>query len=173
MKLVPMRYKGFEWQHNPREIKFECEKAVKEFLSPEQTSYVQNLGRKNRLISGTGELYGADCLEKFHKLWLLFESGGSGILSIPNTEPVYATFESLTLLGKPQPDLLTYSFVFRENMERKKQNTSSRHTASYGETLWDISYKYEASIDELVRLNPSVKRPDELLEGQVILLADV
>lgn len=173
MKLVPMRYKGFEWWHNPREIKFECEKAVKEFLSPDKLSYVQNLGRKNRLISGTGELCGADCMEKFSMLFRLFESGGTGILSVPNTEPIYATFESLAVLGEPKPDILTYSFVFRENMEYKKQEVSHFHTAQSGETLWDISYEYSVPIERLVSLNPGIKHPDEISEGQVILLAEL
>ena len=30
MKLVPMRFKGVQWHHNPKELVFECDKTVKE-----------------------------------------------------------------------------------------------------------------------------------------------
>ena len=88
MKLVPMRFKGVQWHHNPKELVFECDKAVKELNSPNGTSYIQNMGRKNMLISGTGELYGADCLEQFDRLLSLFREGGQGVLAIPKITPV-------------------------------------------------------------------------------------
>ena len=47
MKLVPMRFKGVQWHHNPKELVFECDKTVKELNSPNGTSYIQNMGRKN------------------------------------------------------------------------------------------------------------------------------
>ena len=56
MKLVPMRFKGVQWHHNPKELVFECDKTVKELNSPNGTSYIQNMGIKNMIISGTGEL---------------------------------------------------------------------------------------------------------------------
>ena len=83
MKLVPMRFKGVEWHHNPREITFTFDKTVTETPSPFGKAAVQNLGRKNRLIQGEGELYGADCTRQFRRLLELFKSGGSGALAIP------------------------------------------------------------------------------------------
>ena len=61
MKLIPMRFMGYEWHHNPREIKFECAKKVSESLVPESIAEIQETGRKNMIVSGVGELYGADC----------------------------------------------------------------------------------------------------------------
>lgn len=46
MKLVPMRFKGVQWHHNPREISFECDKIINELQSPYGSSYIQNTGRK-------------------------------------------------------------------------------------------------------------------------------
>ena len=54
MTLVPMRFKNYEWRYNPEEISFECEKNIQELNSPKNTAYIQNLGRKNRLIKGKG-----------------------------------------------------------------------------------------------------------------------
>lgn len=170
MKLIPMRFMGYEWHHNPREITFECEKTVTERLVPYDVSQIQQTGRKNMVIKGTGELYGEDCMEQFERLFELFRRGGAGVLAIENTEPVFAVFESVKILGAPKENVLTYGFVFREVMEEKESGKNTFHTARGGENLWDISYKYNIVIDELVRLNPQIKRPDIVAEGEVIRL---
>jgi hypothetical protein len=170
MKLLPMRFMGYEWHHNPREITFECEKTINENLVPMSDSEIQDTGRKNMLIKGVGELYGSDCLEQFEALLSLFKKGGTGVLSVEELEPVFAVFESVKLLGTPREDVLTYSFVFREVMSEKEKAVPCRHIAGNGETLWDISYKYGIVIDELVRLNPQVRRPDILTEGEEVRL---
>lgn len=170
MKLIPMRFMGYEWHHNPREISFECAKTVAERLVPYDESQIQQTGRKNMVINGTGELYGEDCVEQFKALLELFKKGGTGVLAIENFEPVFAVFESVKILGTPRENVLTYGFAFREVMEEKESGKSSFHTACDGENLWDISYKYGVVIDELVRLNPQIKRPDVVPEGEVIRL---
>ena len=65
MNLVPMRFKGVEWHHNPREITFSCENGVYEHKAPFGKAYIQNTGRRNMVIRGEGELYGADCDAQF------------------------------------------------------------------------------------------------------------
>ena len=170
MKLVPMRFKGFDWHHNPREITFECKRKVNEHKSPFGKAYIQDTGRNNMVIKGVGELYGTDCLEQFDALLQLFKKGGQGVLAIPKLTPIYAVFESLKILGEPKPDVLTYSFVFREVMESKTDTKSMSYIAESGETLWDISHKFNIPIDELVSLNIHIKRPDISVEGSVIKL---
>nr|DAU20899.1 MAG TPA: LysM [Caudoviricetes sp.] len=170
MKLVPMRYKGVEWHHNPREITFECDKKLNELKSPYGQSYIQNIGRKNMKISGTGELYGGDCLQQFDSLLKLFKQGGGGVLSLPKLSPIYAEFESLKIIGEPKPDALTYSFVFREVMDKKHSCKKIVCITKEGENLWDISYRYGIDIDSLVTLNPHIKRPDIVEDGSVIRL---
>jgi hypothetical protein len=165
-----MRFKGVQWHHNPREIAFECEKHINELHAPFGRSYVQDTGRRNRLIKGEGELYGADCREQFARLYELFRSGGSGVLAIPKLGTVYAVFERLTLKGMPKSDVLTYGFLFREVMEREKQDKRTVCTAQPGDTLWEISYRYGVGIDALVALNPQIKRPDEPLDGKEVAL---
>lgn len=165
MKLVPMRFKGVQWHHNPAEISFECDKQINEMKAVDGDSYIQNMGRKNMRISGKGQLYGEDCLEQFERLLELFEQGGCGVLAIDKIKPFYAVFESVKILGKPKPDVLEYSFAFREIMEKKSQRQTTVCVADGCKNLWDISYEYGISIDKLVALNPDVKRPDELAEG--------
>lgn len=170
MKLVPMKFKGVSWHHNPREIKFECEKNIGELCAPFEKSYIQNMGRKNMIISGTGELYGSDCMEQFSSLLELFKQGGTGVLSIPKLPSIFAVFESLKISGEPKPDVLCYSFVFREVMEEKLSSPMGAHVMKYGETLWDVAYLYDMPVEQLVRLNPEIRRPDESVEGFVVIL---
>lgn len=164
-----MKFKGYKWHHNPHELVFEDEKKVSELTAPFDKSVVQNAGRRNMRISGEGELYGEDCLDQFLRLLELFREGGSGVLSIAGIPSVYAVFESLKLVGRPRPDILTYRFVFRELME-ERDDKLREVTAAPNENLWDISYRFGIDIDTLVRLNPQVRRPDELTAGEVVRL---
>lgn len=165
MKLVPMRFKGFEWHHNPAEISFECNKQVNELKSPNGKAYIQNMERRNMLVKGRGQLFGEDCLEQFDRLFRLFRQGGAGVLAIDKMEPIFAVFESLKISAEPKPDVLEYEFVFREIMNKKQGNKQSVYVIKNGETLWDVSYITGIKIDTLVMLNPEIKRPDEVCGG--------
>ena len=55
-------------------------------------------------------------------------------------------------------------------MEKKKQDKIDVYTVENGECLWDVSYKFGVPIDTLVKLNPSVKRPDIPLDGKAVKL---
>lgn len=165
-----MRFCGVQWHHNPRRISFECEKNINELQSVSGRALVQNCGRKNMLIKGEGELYGADCMQQFERLFELFKTSGAGILSVSGISPVYAVFEELKIAGMPKPDILTYGFVFREIMQKKHAGKPVSHIARDGENLWDISEKYGISIDTLVTLNPQIRRPDIVDEGEAVRL---
>ena len=58
MKPVPMKFGEYVWHHNPQNISFECDRSVAEMKSPFGESSVQDMGRKNMKISGSGQLYG-------------------------------------------------------------------------------------------------------------------
>lgn len=168
--LVPMRFNGVEWHHNPYEIIFECDKKVNETVSPCGTSYIHNSGRKNMTVRGTGELCGSDCVQQFNSLLQLFRQNTAGILSIQNIQPFYAVFESLKIVGKPKPDKLMYSFLFREKMQISKSALPAVHFVGINQTLWDISYIYKIPIETLVALNTNIKCTDNLLSGDVVKL---
>ena len=169
MKLIPMRFKGVTWRHNPRELAFESEKQVTELHAPFEGCAVQDTGRKGMCVRGEGELLGADCMEQFAALLALFREGGSGVLSIEGVKPFSAVFESLKLVGKPKPDVLTYRFLFREVMS-DADNKPRTYTVGANENLWDVSCRFGVGIDALVALNPQVRRPDIVAEGEVVRL---
>lgn len=170
MGLVPMRFKSYEWRHNPRQISFECKKNINELKAPYTGAYIQNTGRQNMIIRGEGELVGSDCLEQFGRLFELFRQGGCGVLAIPKTEPIFAVFEEIKILGEPKPNLLGYSFVFREVMAEKQVTRPDTYKTTSGENLWDVSYKFGIPIDKLAKLNPEIKRPDEVDIGYEVRL---
>lgn len=170
MKLAPMKFGTYSWKYNPRKITFECEKSVNEMKIPFGFSTVQNMGRRNMMIKGEGELVGADCAEQFKRLFEVFRNSGVEVLTIPEMSGIYAVFESLEIIGEPKPDVLSYRFVFREITEKKQTEKESFTYAKDGQTLWDISAGKGISIDRLVLLNPDVKFPDSNLFGKRVCL---
>ena len=160
MTLAQMRFAGFTWFHNPKEIRIIDEKSVGQHLSPDCRCSSRSFGRKCRVIYGTGELYGEDCLKQYRKLYELYCQNKPGILSIPQLPPLYAVFEELVFEEGTVPDVVTYKFKFRECEAKSFDTQKQYHTVKSGETLWDIAYIYGMTVDELVALNPSIKRPD-------------
>ena len=164
MILSKIRFKGYSWVHNPKILKISKEQNLREHHIPFGKSALQDLGGKARIISGTGQLIGEDCIDQYNQLVALHSKEGSGILSLPDTKPYYAFFKSIELACDPTPQVVTYNFVFVEDVTRQKTSSATMyHTVKNDkETLWDISYKYGVEMNTLVSLNPQIKRIDEL-----------
>ena len=163
MKLAVMRYKGTEWEHNPQTLKITSQRSLSEQGVAGGSSVVRDFGERSRVITGSGQLAGDDCIGKFAQLVALQNQSDSGILSLPDVAPFYAFFKSVELACDPTPELITYKFEFVEDLSRGRTDIEKRyHTASEDETLWDISYRYGVEIERLVELNPELKRVDEL-----------
>lgn len=163
MTPANMRYKGYVWSHNPKTLKITTMQNLSEQSVMQGRARIQDFGLKSRVITGSGNLYGEDCLEQYGELIKLHNQGGSGILSLPDTPPFYAYFKSVELACDPTPKLITYNFEFVEDLWGKKENPGSfYHTVGDGETLWDISYMYSVPVETLVDLNPQIMRLDEL-----------
>lgn len=168
-----MRFCGYGWRHNPREIRFECEKRINERQIPYGESLLQNMGSKCMVVRGEGELCGDDCTEQFGELLRLFRESQTGVLCIDRLRPMFAVFEELRLLGSPRENVLGYSFVFREAADEKSRLPVSSYITAEGENLWDVSYRFGIPIDSLVRLNPKIKRPDIVGAGTEVRLAEI
>lgn len=166
MSISKIRYKGFEWEHNPESLSVIHSDNINEQKLFSGKSVLRKLSAKCRVIKGRGKLSGYDCLEQFNRLLKLQSEPSSGILTLPEEKPFYAYFKKLELICEPVDNEVTYSFEFIEDSVR---NTVIKekyfHTVSDGETLWDISYIYGVDIDTLVELNPEIMRVDELTAG--------
>jgi len=163
MKLVPMRFMGYTWHHNPKKLTIKSNKKVIELKLPYHDDVLQNFGESQLRINGSGELYGEDCMEQYERLFKLYRSGKEGILCLPRLSPLYACFESLEIVADDTPDVLTYSFSF---ISTKPLLTNCRINkeadVAQGDTLWDISYRYGVPMDILCVLNPQIMFVNDL-----------
>jgi hypothetical protein len=167
--LSKISHKGYTWEHNPATLRITKEHSVStRQLSGGDTS-VRVFGTKCRVITGSGQLLGEDCLYRFVEMLELQSEKDSGILCLPDMKPMYAFFKSLELSCKPTPDVLTYCFEFVEDCSKNNSEKEKYyHMMINGETLWDIAYLCGVEIEKLVELNPDIARVDELEEGQMV-----
>lgn len=171
MIISPMKFKDLIWNYNPEKIKILSEKEIVESKIPMSYSDIQNFGRMARVIKGEGSLFGSDCFSQFDKLWQVYREDTAGMLSIPEFAVMQAMFTSLYIVGEPTDSLITYSFTFTEIMgEEQEESFLTSHTVIEGESLWDVSNRYNIPIDELVALNPSVQNPFMLKKGDEVVL---
>jgi hypothetical protein len=135
---------------------------------------LQDYGCKRRVVAGEGEFNGINCLSDYQRLEAVFSAGGSGLLSLPNVEPFMATLISLELIGKAQPNCVAYRFVFWEDQNIKTNQTQSTQHHSYtcaqGENLWKIAAENGTTVANLIQLNPQIKWPNQLNEGEQVVL---
>lgn len=174
MSLEKMSYKDYVWEYNPSQISVDEEKNIKDIKCPYYKNVLQNFGRAKRIVKGSGEFFGENFLEKFNKLREVYLSDETGYLKLPGEEPFLASFKSLKMLGNKAEDSLSYSFEFWESIEKSgievASLSESYYTASKGENLWNIAYKYNTTVSELMKINPEIKRPDSLEDGQRVVL---
>lgn len=167
MKTATMRYRGKEWPHNPQSLKITSQKAVEERRLGSAGALVRELGKHARIVTGTGVIMGADCVERYISLCELKNLPGSAVLTLPGIPPFYAFFKSLELICVDSPDTVKYSFEFVEDLGVQAPAIKKEYyTVAEGESLWDISHRFSVPIETLLRINPWVKRPDELEEGR-------
>ncbi len=174
MSITQMKYKDYTWKHNPKTIKITRKSNLKDLNVPYAGSIIQNLGLEKRIISGSGELFGQDCYEQFNILNDVYREQESGYLHINGISPFKAFFRYLNLESNPQPNLISYSFEFWEDMQIDNSGLKSfakYHVVTQGETLWDISYIYGTSVYKLIKLNPNIKNPEKLYVGQRVIVA--
>lgn len=166
-----IRFKGFEFEHNPETLKITTENNVRYQRIVNGKDIVSQYGRSPRVITGEGSIIGADCMYKFLRLFRVKEQSGSGVLSVPFTKPIMAYFKKLDFLAEPTPELITYRFEFVEDCpENRGIPVKKFYTTSAGEDLWDISYRFDVAVEKLLELNPQIKRPEEVMRGAEIRL---
>lgn len=171
MIISNMRFDSFEWQNNPLTVQVELRRRTSQQNMPMYGSVLTDIGCDLRVVKGTGELAGSDCVKQYAELCKVFEKGGKGLLTLPFADPFYAYFTDLALKGEATPDLITYTFEFSEAEHTQASDKKSRYcVTSEGDTLFDIAYREGLSVDELVSLNPQIKRPDVLEVGEKVRL---
>lgn len=166
-----MSYKDFIFPVNPSLIKISHTRKTTQQKIPYGNNIVSDMGKNCRVISGEGEFYGEDYISTFLKLKAIFENCGGGMLYIPGEKPVYAVFSSLDIIAKDIEGVLKYSFEFIESLEKSVNTEAVSCIANGKSSLWDIAYRYDKMVENLIELNPSIRRPDFIIEsGEKVIL---
>lgn len=165
-----MRFKNLSWRFNPHTVKVSSEMDVAESHIPFGNNTTESFGRNARIVTGEGYLCGEDCFSQHRELWKLYKEENSGILSLPEFLVMKAYFSSLQIIGEPSDNLIRYIFTFTEVVEDKDFLIHTTHTVLKNESLWDISYRYNISVEELLSFNSHLRHPYDTEEGQVIKL---
>lgn len=174
MSLQPMKFRTYQWPHNPETIVVERQREWKELKTPFAANTAQDFGCGGRVVTGEGEFFGSDCAKDFQDLERLLEEGKTGLLALPNFTPFPARFVSLKLTRLAEPNLLHYRFEFREDNGAAEQEESGfsgeEYTASAGENLWEIAERFGTTAEILLERNPAVRWPNWLEEGEKVAL---
>lgn len=168
---MSMRYKDYVWPCGPETVQVSCGRRLAEFGQPYAGAVVQNMGGKNRVVTGSGVFVGADCEKEFEKLTSMLAESDSGMLMLTGMMPFPAFFSSLVIKGEVGPDCLAYEFVFVEDAPEREENTDGGvYLCTGGETLWGLAAKFSTTADEIHSLNPMVKWPNNLPAGLKVVL---
>lgn len=168
-----MKYKSFQWPHNPAKLSVTNERNIKELRVPFSNGVLQDYGGKKRVVTGEGEFNGSDCFTVYQQLLSLFTAGGSGLLSLPGVEPFMAVPVTLEQIGRALPNSVAYRFVFWEDQSLQPeaaQKPHRCHVCTQGENLWQIAADEGTTVNVLVALNPQIQWPNMLREGEKVVL---
>ena len=100
MIVSKLRYKGYLWQYNPKELSVITEKKLHEQLVPDNKPIIQNFGNKSRIIRGTGCLCGEDCFKQYNRILELQKNGATIIFSTHNMSSVEELCNDIVLINK-------------------------------------------------------------------------
>lgn len=115
MKLNSMRFKGFEWPHNPTVYTISYERNMALHKVPFGRYRLQSLGMTRRVMKGEGEFAGEDAYRQFQALAAAFYEDTPGTLIHPLWNATSAWFVKLEVAQEPREDYVKYRFEFWED----------------------------------------------------------
>ncbi|MEG1878412.1 MAG: LysM peptidoglycan-binding domain-containing protein [Pseudoflavonifractor sp.] len=190
-KLARMKYKEFEWEHNPRTYTIDYAREMAVNKLPFGQFVLQDLGPTRRMMRGEGEFTGEGAYKKFKDLASVFYSRGPGTLVHPVWQVAQAYFVALSLREEPRADYVSYRFEFWECFEEfnggLKPVTAANagdssgapqgggasaqfYTVVQGDCLWNIARRHGIAFGEIIRLNPQLKTPSLIHPGERVRL---
>ena len=154
MQHMKMKYRGFEFNVNPKSLKISMNKKISRY----DTVYAEEICAQgtNRLytVSGNGCFVGEDSAKKAFELVRAYNKKGSDYLFLPNSVPIKACFSSLSISYCAGNDRVDYSFEFVQECKEKNEETNPDYTvAADGENLFDIAHRTGMQIENLVEAN--------------------
>lgn len=117
---LKLRFKGYELAYNPNSFDVKKERNIVQINSPLSGSIVQDLGFNPAVITGEGNLFGADAKKQYDEIYSLLLKNKSGLLHIPGIKPFFAYFVSINTTHNAGPNLINYKFKFVEDCNTYK-----------------------------------------------------
>lgn len=118
--MAKLRFKGYEFSYNPKTITIKQEKQILAHPLPQEKSvFQQDMGKRPIEIFGEGELFGEQANKQFKEIYSLFQSEGSGLLTLPHFKPVYCFLAEIKNIKRAGPELISYSFKFIEDVSKR------------------------------------------------------
>jgi len=116
IKMPKMQYKDYKFPHNPHNCSYSCQKnhGVHEYLQLVGAS-VEDLGRKPKSVTITGEFFGPRAYLDWRELEKVFEEEGAGTFFHPIYEIKNALMIDLKSNLEPREDYVSYTCVFTED----------------------------------------------------------
>ena len=172
-----MIYKTFVWTNEPEKIKIKLVTDSKTYILPQLGPVRKKTGFSYRIIEGSGEFFGPQCYQNFQELSRIFEDSSAGRLIIPNFEPMSAFFDELCLSSDSGPEIVSYKFkftqepVYSESEKSDKFITPNFYLINPNENLWTVANKFEVPIETLLKLNPTISNPYDVLPNSKVKLS--
>ncbi len=160
-----MRFGGVALSHNPKELSVKYAKRLSSDMLVSGGYSKEKVVRLPERISGRGELYGSGCLNDYGRLMTFYREDKASIVSVPYLGAFRAVITSLTLAAEPKEDYIAVNFEFTAAPGKAKKLPDLQpyyETRRDGEDMWDIAYYYGLDINELVGLNPHIRKIRDL-----------
>lgn len=170
MEYMKMKYKGFEFDVNPKEFELIAKKNMSKVDIPNKSFINDEVNPKGLLVKGKGCFVGANALEKAHLLLLLFNKSGSDFLFLPTGDVVKAYFTNLDISYSGSLDKVEYSFEFLEDtLGKDTEHTFGYTFAKRQENMFDVSNRTGVEVETLAKIN-QVQSVFAIKEGDKIWL---
>lgn len=171
-----MRFMGYTLNHNPHTIEVTDVANISEEVVVFALPVVFNIGSSAVTVKGEGVFYGENAFDQYLELRSLYKKCEVGVLSLSGINPFNAYLAKLELKCTPKDNYVEYKFMFIEVPDAMPEENSTApefYIADNDEDLWDISLKCDVSIETLVKLNPHIKNPCCISEGDKIRIREV
>ena len=169
-RMIKMRYKDFEFDQNPAQIKVASAGIQAVHPVTGAVSVVDGICRKPTVVSGKGSFFGTDAVCRALLLRELLFSQESGWLFVPSAPPMRAFFTDFTSECNTQKNCVLYTFAFTEDCSERKEKFDFGYTvAEAEENAFDIANRTGVSVDAIMRCN-SYPTPFDVQKGDQVML---
>ncbi len=167
---MKMKFNDFEFSVNPKSIEISSSTNCRKKPIFGENTAVENVSVNPIVISGSGEIYGKNAEMDCSYLLHMLKTKCSYWLFSPNMIPVKAFLTEFVYNQSSVKNSYSYSFVFVEDCNNKSECLRLPYTIALdGENAFDIAFRCNASVDEIMN-NNDIKTPFDISEGDKVVL---